>query len=851
MELDETDALREDLRIWKGCDVVYNRPPPMIIETYIDTEELTNNQSLVIIDDLGKRWDVEEALRGSLETTEHGERRTSKPQVVLERWHLELGDSTKEYPKDLGTILPRIYKNSIVLFRSLVTYAKLLPTWKLGKKISKPRSSHTIPKLKFRIVDAMEYMVDSDFDELSIPLFESTGKVTEDYSFGSIESPAGPFSISVTYRANCDFRIDNSEALLSSHFMGMDEDMFEPSLGQQSGFRGPQQAVQHTGRRTDVGSLPQTRRDVAEIAEQGQAYGSLSTFHNVGARVSSSPLSALRAARDMNMQSPSDSPPLKVPPDHRSAQGSRSSLRSADGVPPIGRRPSVSFMPFKSPSLSASPLQNDPTLTSSPRGSLGRASALSALAEARNPSSLAQQSSLPSRASPVIPDPPVTSSASSSPRPGPTPRYSSSFGHRRNRLSVGGGSKTDDDNNSSGKASITSSSAQPGSGVLAEGGAASSGSLHTDDDNISDFLKMLDQKKDLKSFQTPAGGTSADLATRRTTAALSKFQRMRDSNAALSDSMSSSLLLHRSSSSSSRQLSSVPPMIAGTSMSTSSSPGKPISPHTPHTPAIPSRLSANSIVEYNHRERSVGRHRLSEGEDVPLEVSREEDASRDEGTGAIDIPTSPRPFHPSYRRSSSVAQQHRPLPIDDDLGDIMPFGMRSASLGDGEERPPLNLSALVGLQEGSDVTSPNLATAPGLGDRGLSMARQRSSSQEGREDERPSSSRGISYRPRLGRYGGRGQTPPQGSPSGNASDRASGSGSSDQRGGRYSFTRPPSHFEDEEPLLFAMSDFGAGQQSRRSLEEGRGDRGASGAGGGADSGSSSRRSQRRGGNTWA
>ena len=387
--------------------------------------------------------------------------------------------------------------------------------------------------------------------------------------------------------------------------------------------------------------------------------------------------------------------------------------------------------------------------------------------------------------------------------------------------------------------------------------------MPTDDDNISEFLKMLDQKKDLKSFRIPSDKAATDASTRRTAAALTKFQRMRDSNAALSDSMSSSLLLHRSSSSSSRQLSSVPPMVAGTSISTASSPGKPVSPHTPHTPAIPSRLSANSIIEYPLRARTSGEDQLLQQEGPQNEHGSRNNTLRDPATGGINIPTSPRPFHPNYRRSSSVAQRSRTLAIEDDI-DMFPFGLRSASLGGADDRPQLILSALAGLQENSALALPiagnsepsfepisnteESSSAP--------MTRQQSSSLEGREDTGSLPQRALTYRPRIGRGSGRGHTSPHGSVSSFA-DRGSGSGSSDQRGGRYSYTRPISTFEEDEPLLFAMSDFGAIQQSRRSLEEGRG---GSSAGtsdrGGGDSSASSRRGSRRGaapdgsGRTW-
>lgn len=841
---------RDDLRVWKNSDAVDNRPPVMVIEIYLDTEGLTNNQSLVIIDEQGQRYDTEDALNPSPSSSTGGNTRSARSEVILERWQIQLSEPPNEVPKDLGQILPRTYKNSIVLYRSLFTFAKLLPAWKLSKKLSKPRSAHSPPKLKYRIMQKSQISMSSKGDTLTLPLYDSNDRVTEEFLFDPIDSPAGFLSIHVCYRSNCDFRITDSEALLSSHFMGMDEQFFEPSLGRKHNSK--QQERDYGTRAVEVGSLPPKRPEFVERPDQSQAYGSMSTFHQVGPPTSSSPLSALRAARDMGSQSPTDQQSQRAPSSLRSAHGSRSSLRSTEGAPTVGRRPSVSFMPFKTPSLSASPLQTEQLMTSQPRGSAGRASVLGALNEARTPSNMVPPSSVPSKGSPITQDQAATTSESNSPKPAPLTRYSSSFGHRKAKLSVGGGSRTEDDNNSSGKASITSSVAQPGSGILAEGGAASSGSMPTDDDNISDFLKMLDQKKDLKSFRAPSDKAATDASTRRTTAALTKFQRMRDSNAALSDSMSSSLLLHRSSSSSSRQLSSVPPMVAGTSISTASSPGKPISPHTPHTPVIPSRLSANSTIEYTLRTETNADGQLLREEEPQHEHGSRSNTSRDPTTGGINIPTSPRPFHPNYRRSSSVAQQTRTLAIEDDL-DMFSFGLRSASLGGADDRPQLSLSALAGLQENPALTLPIVGNPEPSFERrsnteensSAPMTRQQSSSVEGRDDTGLLPQRALMYRPRIGRGSGRGHTSPHGSVS-SLADRGSGSGSSDQRGGRYSYNRPISTFEEDEPLLFAMSDFGTVQQSRRSLEEGRG---GSSAGtsdrGGGDSSASSRRGSKK------
>ena len=488
--------------------------------------------------------------------------------------------------------------------------------------------------------------------------------------------------------------------------MGADEHFFQPSLGIKNDNR------RQSSRTVEVGSLPAHRQQI-EDSEPMQTYGSLSTFHGDAPPRGSSPISALRAAKTMGSEA--NSPPMGSMPKSRPMQTSRASLISLEGIN-MARRPSVSFQPFKAGSLSSSPGRSGTPLhhvgdmlpPQSPQ-SLPRASGISALTQARNRSSLTAGMPASLRGGPLVQDNVVTSSASSSPKPAPINRYSSSFTHRRGRSSFGGTSKiVDDDQHSSGKQSLSSSSAQPGSGILAEvGTGASSGSLQTDDDNISEFLKLLDSKKTLQSFEH-----SGEASAKRTSAQLSKFQSMRDSNNALTESMSSSTLLHRSSSSSSRQLSSVPPMVAATSMSASSSPGKPVSPHTPHTPAVPSRLSANSIAEYSEPRRLP--HRSRTGTDAALEDVADDDAPPNElGTNAIDIPTSPRTYFPHARRSSSVAQQHRSLAVEDDLGDL-PFGIhRSISLGADDREPP-SLSALLGLGQTTENVASTSSPSPRL-----------------------------------------------------------------------------------------------------------------------------------------
>ncbi|KAJ5671747.1 Autophagy-related protein 13 [Penicillium longicatenatum] len=853
VELDDTDVLRESLQIWRTCDATDHRPPPLIIETFIDTRGLTNNESLVILDDNGKRWDVQESLAASPIL---GSKQSGSEEVILERWKIELGASSSKPPADLGSILPTVYKKSIVLFRSLFTYSKFLPAWKFSRGNTKARRSPAL-QIRYRVVDGSS-RTEAPLDNLTAPLFQGEGKVVDTYTFGVTESPAGPFSVEVSYRTNCDFRIDDSEALLSSRFMGADDEIFRPSLPKDDTIRA----------NPEVGSVPVGRRPI-ENPDRSRAYGSLSTFHQVGPATGASPISALRAARDAGAGSPSptDSYYKKLLPAAKiGATGRASKLASeVGGSSNIVRRPSVSFPHFKAGSLSDSPALIDTPLGVSPRTTSARGSTgtsvdsrvmppPSSAASARRPASLMTDQMIPS-------------STSASPKPAPISRFSSSFSHRRSRPSFGGTNKMEDET-SSGKASATSSNVQPGSGLLAEVTGTSAESIHADDENISDFLKFLDQKKDL--MNRPPSTASQVSSPRKPTAAstsLARFQQMRDSNAALSDSMSASVQLQRSSISSSKQLSGVPPMVAGTSISTASSPGKPISPHTPHTPAIRSRLSSNSVVDDINTEHDRRMPRIADdGHDSPLEEnsSAEATARTPSTAAAIDIPTSPRPFAPAFRRSSSAAQRRRPPPTDED--DIFSFGMRSVSLGI-EERSHLrrqndqeNADANTLLEPGSlnlsleDPSARTTAAAVTAQNRDSEALRGQTVSVP------PATCTSSISQPRFprgrGSSGGphslssassslaRGSTLPhylteREDRDGNASGSNSGNSTMETRRSSYQRRPPPFQFEDDEPLLFAMSDFGA---SRRSLEENR-----HGNHGGADSSAGSRRgSGRRG-----
>ncbi|KAK4162853.1 autophagy-related protein 13-domain-containing protein [Cladorrhinum sp. PSN259] len=786
LETDEIDDFRQELGVYKKITCFDKHPPPLIIETYIDASNLSNGQSMVVVDDNGKRWDVLEAL--NLEDAEDDSPRRRQPQarnteVVLERWRFQLQcPPGLNLDDDFGQSLPTVYKMAIVFFRSFYGMTHMFPCWKYSQH-ALSKAAHPALEVKCRMFAAdPEYPT---YDPLRQPLYHGDGRdVVTEYVFADLEVPVGRFSASNTFRNDVNFRVDDSESLLSSRFMGIDENFFKPSIPRREPRHGRSDSY------AEPGSLPSRHRQGrGGLQEAQQTYGSLSTFHGDGA-LGTSPITALRQVRPIgsDTSSPTESPSAsseRPDPPHslpiRTSAGVRPSLRNSGEY---SRRTSISFQPFKAGSLSGSPRLPEMEAPPSPQ-SLTRPSGLSALARAANRSSL-QAGMAASLRGPQAPSPQDVPVLSASPKP--ASRYSSSFSHRRARPSFGGQSKgLDDDQVSSGKQSL-SSSAQPGSGLLADlysggggGVIASSGSFQTDDDSISDFLKALDSHKTLKSFEPGEKGESS-AASKRTAAQLNKFQMMRESHAVLTDSMTSSMQLRSvtgSSPSTSRQL--MGPNLIGPSsainMSTSTSPGggissgKPLSsPHTPHTPAIPSRLSENSIIDYQqparHRHAGIGPTE-EEGADVDEGEAPIATGQEGCGTGAIDIPLSPRLFHHDGRRT-----------------------VASVALGGHH-----NVQSVEG---GVSVSAPTSGVSP-------------AKREGGDDDDVPPGGLTVDI-PRGGssRYPGRG--------GGSGSGSRPGSFSSINRGGGgFGGGLDAGVGVDEEPLLFAMSELER-DQGRRSLE---------------------------------
>lgn len=545
----------------------------MVIEVYVDTTQLANNQALIFTDDVGKRWDVADALHSSAESSPKVNKNgTRYCETVLERWTIELGDRSSYSAAKLNDLLPNVYKKGVVLFRSLYTYLRFLPTWRLYKRLGRHSGNHQSLKLKYRIREGQSSsrgLKDTLYAPLCPDHHSSVDDMVEHHVFDPLLCPGGPLSIRCDYRASAAFGVADSESLLSSRFLGQDEGI--PTLPAGRSLPGSRSNGKLPDRYSTT-AAPTTNAMTTRERPRGLlgAYGSLGTFHATDKR--GSPVTELKQRAQEE--------------DDDSDEMERIGRMRREGGMAV-RRPSVNFLenpPFKSGSLASSPRPSPSPGTSAGKhdGSLLRGN-LSTSGRSSKRTSLNALPQQALRAPPSATDIAVVSPSSASPKPAPPSRYSSSFANRPRRL-TSQSSKGAESTVSSGRGSTSSKekSGQLGDGGgAAEGTPGSSGSARTDEDDIAAFLSALERTREMDWVKKRPGARDA-------TVNLARFSVLRDPSAQLADEMSASSLLHHTSiTPPSRRLSNVP------GLSTSSSPSRALA----HAPHVRSRLSTHSIVE--------------------------------------------------------------------------------------------------------------------------------------------------------------------------------------------------------------------------------------------------------------
>ncbi|KAI5967616.1 ATG13 [Candida theae] len=510
-------ATKEDLKLWKSADV--GSIPPMIIETYLDLRQLPANQTLVLLDEQKHPWTVASASG-------------KKQEVVLERWLIEFDQKSGIATSDE---LPSIYKQAIILFRTLYGYSRMMPAYKLKKK-----NMNKI-FLGNKILDGSQPISSKGRIGLSKAIINHPNAPhTTQKNFAPIKTSMGVMRISIAYRNNYDFCLHEHEEVLSAHFGKRDEDARKlMSLSPSSSLTSSKDGSPSFSKEQSISIESALHREPYKVGsrEISPTPGPISTgIGGQQAIVQNIPSSLERKVSITSNKSISNASLAAF------LRNPRSSTPSSNAVPIVGSNsnPYGTWIP-KSVSSSTG---HDDAVFSHPDSSNN------------------------------------------------TPRFSSSFGSRASR-----------------RFSNTSIRQQtPSSDYFAHGNsvdAALSG-LYMDDD-INDFVRMIDSKSDLKlgrsstddSIKTRPVMESADT---NDTAALRRYQSLKGKHQQLGDSVNASVILQSRQSSRKSSLNSPPGSFDQSQLIVSSLQSKlrENSPRAtslePNRPLITSRITSSSLT---------------------------------------------------------------------------------------------------------------------------------------------------------------------------------------------------------------------------------------------------------------
>ncbi|KAJ3966918.1 autophagy-related protein 13-domain-containing protein [Lentinula raphanica] len=209
---------KEGRELYKTISALRTLPPLEIQVLLTVPDTLTNNQVLVYISPDSSRVPIQTVYK----------------YILLERWTLELNfqdiypsssdssvssTSTGSSGGSGSVSLATLYKHGISLFRSLYSLLRVLPAWKLSKRLRTRRPNAGGLGVQVRVKGDPG----SGLDESLVMRFDSPSALpTTSDAFRPIQHPKGTLNLSATYLTSPNFRIDEKESLLSSRFMSMD-----------------------------------------------------------------------------------------------------------------------------------------------------------------------------------------------------------------------------------------------------------------------------------------------------------------------------------------------------------------------------------------------------------------------------------------------------------------------------------------------------------------------------------------------------------------------------------------------------------------------------------------------------
>ncbi|OSD08063.1 hypothetical protein PYCCODRAFT_1402208, partial [Trametes coccinea BRFM310] len=549
LETPDPEIFKEYTRIYRS---ISSAPavPTFQLQVLLCVPELATNQVLV--------YTAPDSSRVRIDPTPR--------YIVLESWNLDFipSHAGSHGSDDHIDVQPStMYKHGIPLFRSIFTLLRVLPAWKLARRLRRrvggARNGHFSIQLR---VDSVDGSIRPDevlsFDNTPATLTSVLQR--ENHVLPSITHPMGELGVSATYLTNPSFQLDTKESLLSSRFLSEGPD-FTPTLvkNQQrdslSGSPGslplrtslPRSPPRSVADRFIIPPATHTRTTSfsSTQAARGSPGGSSSprlgniplpvTRNLSGAGMGTSGVSDSSSSRQgaASLGSREEVSALAARVRRESMQG-RSSLDGASPGVPIRRPPIVNA--FKSSTISSgSPSLHSPSPSLRQQSPLSTGGPSLPIRPVQSPSSsrvppspigagsnLASSPVTPFRPSPTfapsslgsgrslvsgegIPASPASGGLQGSPRQQGR-RYTSSFGPRTAGAT---GSREASPRGSPKKAGTDVEKAQ-GTSYL---------SAHTDDDDISAFVQDIDARKPLSSRRdgSPASAGPSSPHTRERT----------------------------------------------------------------------------------------------------------------------------------------------------------------------------------------------------------------------------------------------------------------------------------------------------------------------------------------------
>ncbi|CAJ0823515.1 550_t:CDS:10 [Entrophospora sp. SA101] len=535
LELLDSDIYKEDVKYWRHTAISSSGSlvDPMIIEFFLDTSSLTKDQVLALTTENVKRKVRMNILSNNSNETDN---KITK-NIILERWQLSL--------------------------KSLYAYVRLLPVYKLFRKIKKLKLNNSL-KIGYRFVSSNSEMKDD------IGIGES---IVE----GDLLPTASEFRF-VQYRTNCEFDIDETESMISLDFLDMEENYFTPTMAyyyQQEEQRQldkqdqDENILTKINRMSYLGTSPQYLNSL--LGTTPPSVQSLSPSRsNPQLRESNADLSFSKNYSSSTHLSTSfgsssnNTPPtlfVRTPDSRRISEqfaaspttyrnGQRDTLFPSGSSISTATRPNVTLVqPFKkSQSLSSSPSSQidinipSPTFPDRISSSPTNRSPSQISLQQRNTYTTPTGRPLSIGSIPMPLSSPVKSNSSFG-SPVGIPKFSPSFSNRSDK----GGSLKDRDNINGSRRRSKSSLTNRSDGSASDRGSINSSffaSLEPDDD-VGEFVRMVDEREPLKIFNGSSTGTDEQggsgntmpNSVYRSKLQLSRFQKLKESHHTLSESL--------------------------------------------------------------------------------------------------------------------------------------------------------------------------------------------------------------------------------------------------------------------------------------------------------------------------